>query len=95
MEDKKIENLPDTDGDEQDYDPVQRPKHYTSGNIEVIDFIDSCGYGLGFCLGNAIKYTARCLLKGTPVQDLEKAQWYLNHAAKKIQDGTYNPETHK
>lgn len=60
------------------YDPVNSPKHYTSGNIEVIDFIED--KKLGFNLGNAIKYIARAGKKdpATKKQDLEKAIWYLN-----------------
>lgn len=30
-----------------------------------------------FCLGNAIKYLWRYHSKGRPVEDLEKARWYL------------------
>lgn len=60
-------------------DPVNHPAHYTSGNIEVIDFIDD--KELGFCLGNAVKYIARAGKKdpAKTIEDLEKAVWYLNH----------------
>ena len=70
-------------------DPVSHPHHYTAGTIECIDFIDSCGYGLDFCLANAIKYLTRCKLKGTPVQDIRKAIWYAIHAADKLESGIY------
>ena len=70
-------------------DPVSHPHHYTAGNIECIDFIDSCGYGLDFCLANAIKYLTRCKLKGTTVQDIRKAIWYAEHAAEKLESGDY------
>lgn len=70
-------------------DPVSHPHHYTAGNIECIDFLDSCGYGLDFCLANAIKYLTRCKLKGTMVQDIKKAIWYANHAVEKLEDGGY------
>lgn len=56
-------------------DPVNHPTHYTSGPIEVIDIIE--GFGLGFCLGNVIKYILRSPLKGAELQDLKKAEWYL------------------
>ena len=74
---------------EPENDPVSHPSHYTYGTIECIDFIDSCGYGLDFCLANAIKYLTRCKHKGTTVQDIRKAIWYANHAAEKLEDGTY------
>ena len=70
-------------------DPVSHPHHYTAGNIECIDFLDSCGYGLDFCLANAIKYLTRCKLKGTMVQDIKKAIWYANHAVEKLESGDY------
>lgn len=70
-------------------DLVNHPHHYTYGNIECIDFIDSCGYGMEFCAGNAMKYLTRFKHKGTPVQDLEKVIWYVTHLKEKIEDGTY------
>jgi len=56
-------------------DLVNSPAHYTKGGIEVIDFIEA--KGLGYKLGNVIKYICRADDKGNPVQDLEKAEWYL------------------
>ena len=41
---------------------VDHPKHYNIGAIEVIDVIED--WNLNFCLGNAIKYIARCAYKG-------------------------------
>lgn len=59
-------------------DNVNRPKHYTSGKIEVIDFIED--QGLGFHLGNVVKYVARAGKKdpSKELEDLRKAQWYLS-----------------
>ena len=55
-------------------DVVNHPSHYTwLGGIEVIDITEH----LGFCLGNVIKYTLRADHKGQPIEDLEKAAWYL------------------
>lgn len=56
-------------------DEVNQPAHYTSGGIETIDFIEA--KRLGFNLGNAIKYISRAGKKGSRLQDLQKAQWYL------------------
>jgi hypothetical protein len=55
---------------------VNSPKHYNTGDIEVIDAIED--WKLGFNLGNAIKYIARADHKGNREQDLKKAQYYLN-----------------
>ena len=58
-------------------DNVNHPKHYTSGKIEVIDFIED--KGLNYHRGNAIKYIVRAGIKdkAKEVEDLQKAVWYL------------------
>lgn len=68
------------------HDPVNHPAHYTDGKIEVIDFIED--KGLNFHLGNAVKYIARAGKKNpaTTIQDLEKAQWYLNRQIKNLKN---------
>lgn len=58
------------------YEAVKHPEHYNMGNIEVIDAIES--WKLGFNDGNAVKYISRARYKGTPVEDLKKALWYLS-----------------
>lgn len=55
-------------------DPVNHPDHYTCYEHEVIELTKQ----LDFCMGNVCKYILRADHKGKPVQDLEKAQWYLN-----------------
>lgn len=60
-------------------DMVNHPPHYKAGGIEVIDYIES--KELGYHLGNVIKYISRAGLKnGKVMEDLQKAQWYLNRA---------------
>ena len=57
-------------------DLVNRPPHYRDGGIEVIDFIEA--KDLNYRLGNVVKYVSRAGKKNSdPVQDLEKAAWYL------------------
>jgi hypothetical protein len=64
-------------------DPVNHPEHYKAGGIETIDFIEA--KGLGYHLGNVVKYISRAGKKGTNqgLEDLKKAQWYLNRAIEK------------
>ena len=57
-------------------DMVNHPKHYTFGKYEVIDVIDD--WQLGFYEGQVVKYVARAKHKGNELEDLKKAQWYLN-----------------
>lgn len=58
---------------------VNSPSHYhKASGVEVIVAIEA--WGLGFCLGNVVKYVARAGRKdsGTRIEDLHKARWYLN-----------------
>lgn len=57
---------------------VNHPRHYNAGEIEVIDAIEDWGWGSGFNLGNAVKYIARADHKGSGIEDLKKAAWYLD-----------------
>lgn len=54
------------------------PDHYKNGPFECIKL--SSKYS--FCYGNAIKYVWRHNDKGKPIEDLEKAIWYLDYAMK-------------
>ena len=65
-------------------DSVNHPKHYNTGSIEVIDAI--LDWKLDFCLGNAIKYIARCNYKNNKVEDLKKAIFYINREIEEIGD---------
>ena len=63
--------------EKQRNDPVNHPGHYTSGSIEVIDFIED--QKLPYHLGNAMKYICRAGKKDPEKteEDLQKAVWYL------------------
>jgi len=61
-------------------DQVNHPAHYTQGKIEVIEAIDD--WNLGFYEGQVIKYVARAKHKSNELEDLKKAQWYLNRLIK-------------
>ena len=56
-------------------DAVNSPAHYKVGGIETIDFIEA--KKLGYNLGNVVKYLTRADHKGNKLEDLRKAQWYL------------------
>jgi hypothetical protein len=58
------------------HDAVNKPSHYRQGKFEAIDVIED--WKLGFCLGNAVKYICRAPHKGTELEDLKKARWYLD-----------------
>ena len=64
---------------------VNHPPHYTShsSGIETIQITEH----MNFCLGNAIKYILRADLKGNKVEDLKKAEWYINREIARIENG--------
>lgn len=68
-------------------DEVNHPNHYTSGSIEVWDFI--VDQDLDYLRGNVIKYVSRAGKKDASkeLQDLEKAQAYLNKAIEGLKKG--------
>lgn len=67
-------------------DMVNHPSHYISETgLEVIDVIEAFTFDLkgieATDTGNIIKYICRWKDKNG-LQDLKKAQWYLNHLIK-------------
>lgn len=58
-------------------DKVNHQKHYNIGGIEVIDYI--ADRTVTFSMGNVIKYIARCNYKGNKLEDLRKAEFYLQY----------------
>tara|TARA_R100001594_G_scaffold142765_4_gene190006 strand:+ start:1521 stop:1742 length:222 start_codon:yes stop_codon:yes gene_type:complete len=70
-------------------DMVNSPDHYTNGGIETIDFIEAklTSYGFkAYLRGNIIKYLSRAGSKGDGLEDLKKAQWYLNKLVEKEEE---------
>lgn len=72
------------------FDMVNHPKHYKAKNgMEVIDVIEAftanlSGYEATHT-GNVIKYICRWKEKNG-LEDLKKAQWYLNRLIKNIEE---------
>lgn len=68
---------------------VEHPSHYCRGGIECIDAIEaSLGKDefTGFLRGNIIKYIWRYKDKNG-LEDLKKAQWYLNKLIEVVKNG--------
>lgn len=74
-------------------DAVDHPSHYNAGGVEVIEAIEA--WSLNFSLGCVVKYVARAEHKGTQLEDLKKACWYLNREIARLQPervpGASNP----
>lgn len=64
---------------------INHPLHYNFGKIEVISVIED--WGLGFHLGNAVKYIARAGRKDPDkaAEDLQKAVWYIERYLDKVE----------
>ena len=61
-------------------DPVNNPAHYNHKGVEAIAAIEASMTDeefQGYLKGNCMKYLWRYKYKGKPVEDLKKAQWYL------------------
>ena len=57
-------------------DPVNHPAHYTFGTFEVIDVLMDW-FASDPLLWQVGKYIARAGRKGSALEDLQKAAWYL------------------
>ena len=67
---------------------VNSPKHYTAGDVECIDGIEASMTPeafRGYCKGACMKYLWRYERKAKPLEDLHKAQWYLNKLISKVE----------
>ena len=69
-------------------DMVNSPSHYNQSGIECIAAIQAAlGPNFKYYLqGNIMKYIWRFDYKGKPLEDLQKAQWYLNTLIKDVAD---------
>lgn len=81
---RRLANLSDSEGAAQRHeddkkgpleDPIN-PSHYRKhpSGIECIEVTRH----MNFNIGNSIKYIWRYMDKGDPIENLKKAQWYLN-----------------
>ena len=74
---------------EKHLEMVNHPDHYISETgLEAIDVIEAFTFDLtgveAFDTANIIKYICRWKKKNG-LQDLKKAQWYLNHLIKHVE----------
>ena len=65
-------------------DNVDHPSHYGGDTTyEAIKVIEA--WGCGFHLGNCLKYISRAGKKNDELEDLKKAQWYLERKIKQLE----------
>lgn len=73
---------------------ISHPGHYNEhpAGIECIDVVEQ----FNFNMGNAIKYLWRAEYKGDKVEDLRKAEWYVQREIARITlttEGVQNANT--
>ena len=71
-------------------DLVNHPPHYTAGAVEAIDVIegaisDAWSPATGYLQGQVLKYVLRLWLKGNPLEDAQKARWYINRLIARLE----------
>lgn len=69
---------------------VDSPAHYTNGNVDVIEVIEDAVKNAddpasAVLQSQVIKYIMRMWLKDNPLQDAQKAQWYLERLISKLE----------
>ena len=84
----RLEDLADvvirSQGEEE---AIHHPAHYGGDTpYEAIKVI--MAWGLGFCLGNAVKYIARAGRKdpSKKIEDLKKARWFLDYEIQQLEE---------
>ena len=65
---------------------MDHPSHYGGADnpYEAIKVIEA--WKLGFNLGNSVKYISRHEHKGTALEDLKKARWYLDREIQRLEN---------
>lgn len=70
-----------------EYHPVHKPSHYNKYGIEALDAIQASMEPIefqGYLKGNFEKYVWRYRYKGKPLEDLQKAEFYLKRLIDEI-----------
>ena len=71
---------------------INHPEHYGGDTTyEAIKVIEA--WGLGFCLGNAVKYICRTGRKQDALEDLKKARWYLDRQIRRLENAANIPHS--
>ncbi len=85
---QELPPLPPVPVDPVPIETVNHPTHYGGADdpYEAIKVIEA--WKLGFNLGNTVKYISRAEKKGSALEDLKKAAWYL---AREIENRSKKP----
>ena len=77
----------------QNYIDSTYDSHYSRNKFQSTEFINDCGHGMGFAIGNVLKYAQRYGRKGSSVDARKDLQKVLHYAiiALSIHDSENNP----
>ena len=64
---------------------VEHPKHYNMTKYEVIEVLDEW-FPNDPLIWQVVKYLSRAKYKGNELEDLKKAQFYLNRKINKLEN---------
>lgn len=87
------ESMQSLDTPTKEEDVVNSPAHYNAKGVECIEAIEASMTGTefqGYLKGNVMKYMWRYTYKGKPVEDLKKAEWYLQKLIASVEESCYN-----
>ena len=87
------ESMQSLDMATNDEDVVNSPSHYNTKGVECIEAIEASMSEQefqGYLKGNVMKYMWRYTYKGKPVEDLKKAEWYLQKLIASVDSTCYN-----
>ena len=74
-----------------EFDLVNRPKHYANRQFEVIEVIEDAietapDKRSAYLYGQMLKYTLRIFTKSSPLQDIKKSHWYAQRLTSYLED---------
>ena len=68
--------------------------HYSRNNFQSTEFISDCGHGIGFAIGNILKYAQRYGRKGNPEDHRKDLQKVLHYAIIALNEHDKNTTQH-
>lgn len=68
--------------------------HYSRNKFQSTEFISDCGHGIGFAIGNILKYAQRYGRKGNPEDHRKDLQKVLHYAIIALNEHDKNTTLH-
>ena len=68
--------------------------HYSRNKFQSTEFISDCGHGIGFAIGNILKYAQRYGKKGNPEDHSKDLQKVLHYAIIALNEHDKNTTQH-